>query len=86
MDLVVLEDKEFAYNGKQKGNVREETSRFRHDGNERANQHQKPLPSLSHQHPEVERRREKGASEAEARKSKRQPYRHPEMYVLRITL
>ena len=81
----MLEDKEFAYNRK-KGNVREETSRFRHDGHERANQHQKPLPSLSHQHPEMERRREQGVSEAEVRKSKRQPYRHLEMYMLRITL
>ena len=62
------EDKEFAVSGKQKGSVREETNAV--SGKKVMNvqnRHQKPLDTLSHQHEEVEVRRENGASEAEAR-------------------
>ena len=55
ISVVLREEKELAISGKQKASVREETNR-----------HQKPLHPLSHQHQEVEVRREKGASEAEA--------------------
>ena len=40
---------------------------FRHDVDERANRHQKPLHPLSHRHQEVEVLREKGISEAGVR-------------------
>ena len=66
-DWVALkEDKEFAISGKQKVSVREETNAV---SDTRVmivqNQHQKPLHPLSHQHQEVEVRREKEGSEAE---------------------
>ena len=54
-------------NGKQKGSVREETNAV--SGTRVTivrNRRQKPLHPLSHQHQEVEVRREKEASEAEA--------------------
>ena len=57
-------DKENAINGKQKGSVRAETSAV--SGTtvmSVQNQHQKRLHPLSHQHKEVEVRREKGPSE-----------------------
>ena len=65
-DYVVLkEDKVFAISGKQKGSAREETSVV--SGTtvmSVQNRHQKPLHPLSHQHKEVEVRREKRTSEA----------------------
>ena len=67
-DYVVLEgDKELAISGKLKDSVREETNAV--SGTtvmSVQNRHQKPLHPLNHQHQEVEVRREKGASEAEA--------------------
>ena len=68
--------KEFAVNGKQKGSVRKETKAV--SGTtvmSVQNQHQKPLHLLSHQHKEVEVRREKGSSEVgvPSGKSNRQP-------------
>ena len=44
----------------------DQCSFFRHDGDDLQNRHQKPRHPQSHQHQEVEMRREKGASEAEA--------------------
>ena len=56
---------EFAISGKQKDSFREETSVVSGTtGMNVQNQHQKQLHPLSHQHQEVEVRREKGASEA----------------------
>ena len=65
--MVLKEDKEFAISGKQKGSVRDETNSV--SGTtvmSVQNQHQKPLHPLSHQHKEVEVRREKGPSEVGA--------------------
>ena len=60
--------KEFAIRRKQKGSVREETNAVSGMTVMNAqNRHQKPLHPLSHQHQEVEVRREKGASEARVR-------------------
>ena len=65
--MVLKEAKEFAISEKQKVSVREETNAV---SVTRVmvvqNRHQKPLHPLSHQHQEVEVRREKEASEAEA--------------------
>ena len=65
--MALKEEKEFAISGKQKVSGREETNAV---SSTRVmivkNRHQKPLHPLSHQHQEVEVRREKGASEAEA--------------------
>ena len=59
--------KELAISGKQKVSVREETNAV---SDTRVmiveDRHQKPLHPLSHQHKELEVRREKGASETEA--------------------
>ena len=58
--MVLTEDKEFVIHGKQKGSVRVETNAV--SGTtvmSVQNQHQKPLHPLSHQHKEVEVRREK---------------------------
>ena len=66
--MVLKEDKEFAISGKQKDNVREETNAV--SGTtvmSVQNRHQKPFHPLSHQHQEVEVRREKGFSEAGVR-------------------
>ena len=66
--MVLKDEKEFAVSGKQKGSVREETNAV--SGTtvmSVQNRHRKPLHPLSHQHKEVEMRREKGASEAGAR-------------------
>ena len=66
--MVLKEEKEFAISGKQKVSVREETNAV--SGSRVTivqNQHQKPLHLLSHQHQEVEVRREIGASEAGVR-------------------
>ena len=66
--MALKEDKEFAISGKQKVSVREETSVVSRTMRISVqNRHQKPLHPLSHQHQEVEVRREKGASGAEAR-------------------
>ena len=62
--VVLKEDKENAVSGKQKDSVREETNAV--SGTtvmSVQNQHQKTLHPLSHQHKEVEMRREKGTSE-----------------------
>ena len=62
--MVLKGDKEFAINGKQEGSVREETNAV--SGTtvmSVQNQYQKPLHPLSHQHKEVEVRRETGPSE-----------------------
>ena len=67
-NVVLKEDKENAVTGKQKGSVREETNAV--SGTKVMsvqNRHQRPLHNLSHQHQEVEVRREKGASEAGVR-------------------
>ena len=66
--MALREEKEFPVNEKLKVSVREETKAV---SDTRAmivqNRHQRPLHLLSHhQHQEVEVRREKGASEAEA--------------------
>ena len=65
--MALKEEEKFAISGKQKGSVREETNVI---SGTRAtivqNRHQKPFSPLSHQNQEVEVRREKGASEAEA--------------------
>ena len=65
--MALREEKGFAVSGKQKVTVREETNAVS-DTKVMIlqNRHQKPLHPLSHQHQEVEARREKGASEAEA--------------------
>ena len=62
--MVLKGGKDFAISGKQKGSVREETNAV--SGTtvmSVKSQHQKPLHPLSHQHKEVEVRREKGPSE-----------------------
>ena len=60
--------KEFAISGKQKDSVREETSAVSGTTVMNVqNRHRKPLHPLSHQHQEVEVRRDKGASEAGVR-------------------
>ena len=65
VNVVLKEDKEFAISGKHKGSVREETSAVSGTTVMSVhNRHQKPLHPLSHQHQEVEVRRENGASEA----------------------
>ena len=66
-DHVVLKgDKELAINGKQKDSVRVETNAVADTTIMSVqNRHPKPLHPLSHQHKEVEVRREKGTSEAE---------------------
>ena len=58
-------DKEFVINGKQKRSVREETNAVSSGTTVMSVQiqHKKPLHHLSHQHKEVEVRREKGSSE-----------------------
>ena len=59
------EEKEFAISGKQEGSVREETNAV--SGTtvmSVQNRQQKPLHPLSHQHQEVEVRREEGSTEA----------------------
>ena len=63
-DQVVLKgDKEFTVSGKQKDSVREETNAVSATTVMCVqNQHQKPFHPLSHQHKEVEVRREKGTS------------------------
>ena len=65
--MALREEKIFAFSGKQKVSVRGEINAV---SDTRVmivqNRHQKPLHPLSHQHQEVEVRREKGASEAEA--------------------
>ena len=66
--MVLNEDKKFAISGKQKDSVREETNAV--SGTtvmSVQNRHQNPLHPLSHQHQEVEVRRERGASEAGVR-------------------
>ena len=67
-DQVALkEEKVFAISGKHKDSVREETNVI--SGTRVTivqNRHQKPFHPLSHQNQEVEVRREKGTSEAEA--------------------
>ena len=65
--VVFKGDMEFAISGKQKDRVRKETNPV--SGTtvmSVQNQHQKPLHPLSHQHHEVEVRRGKRTSEAEA--------------------
>ena len=60
--MILKGHKEFPISGKQKGSVREETNAV--SGTtvmSVQNQHQKPLHPLSHQHKEVEVRREKGS-------------------------
>ena len=74
--MLLKEEKEFAISGKQKGSVREETSAV--SGTivmNVQNLHQKPLHLLSHQHQEVDVRREKGASlgRSPSGKTNRQP-------------
>ena len=60
VNVVLKEDKEFAVGGKQKDSVREETNAvFGTTVMSVQNRHQKPLHPLSHQHQEVEVRREK---------------------------
>ena len=65
-DLVALEDdKEFAGNGKQQDSAREKIVVVSDTtGKSVQNRHQKPLHPLSHQHTEVEVRREKRTSDA----------------------
>ena len=66
--MALKDEKEFAFSGKQKGSVREETNGV--SGTKVMNvqnRHQKPLHPLNHQYQEVEVRREKGASEAGVR-------------------
>ena len=60
-DQVVMKgDKGFAASGKAEGQrPRADRCSLRHDGDERANRHQKPLHPLSHRHQEVEVLREK---------------------------
>ena len=66
--VVLIEEKEFAISGKQKGSVREETSAVSAATVMSVqNRHRKPLHPLSHHHQEVEVRREKGTSEAGVR-------------------
>ena len=68
INVVWRGDKEFAISGKQKDSVREETNAVSSTtAMSVQNRQQKPLHSLSHQHQEVEVRREKGASEAGVR-------------------
>ena len=74
--MALKEEKEFAVSGKQKDSVGEETSAV--SGTRVTivqNRHQKPLHFVSHEHQEVEVRREKGASEVgvQSEKSNRQP-------------
>ena len=66
--MVLKEEKEFAISGKQKDSVREETNAVSGTTvmNVR-NRHQQPLHPLSHQHQEVEVRREKRASQTGVR-------------------
>ena len=55
--VVLIEDKEFAVNGKRKGSVREETSVVSDTMKISVqNRHQKRLHLLRHQHKEVELR------------------------------
>ena len=62
--MVLKEEKEFAISGNQKGSVREETNAVSDTTLMIVqNRHQKPLHPLSHQHKEVEVRRENGPSE-----------------------
>ena len=65
-DQVVLTgNREFAFSGKQKDSVRRETNAVSGAAIMIVpNQHQNPLHLLSHQHREVEVRREKGTSKA----------------------
>ena len=66
--MVVKGNKEFAFSGKQKDSVREETNAVSCTTVMSVqNQHQKPLHLLSHQHQEVEVRREEGPPEAGVR-------------------
>ena len=65
--MALREEKVYVTSGKIKANVGEETNAV---SDTRVmivhqNRHRKPLHPLSHQHQEVEMRREKGASEAE---------------------
>ena len=65
--MVLKEEKVLVTSGKKRGSVREETNAV--SGTSVVivqNRHQKPLHPLSHQHQEVELRREKIASEAKA--------------------
>ena len=65
--MALKEEKVFVTSGKQKGSVPEETNAV--SGMRVTivqNRHQKPLQPLNHQHQEVEVRREKVPSEAEA--------------------
>ena len=66
--MALREEKEFAISGKQKViSVRGMTIAVSGTGVTIVqNRHQKPLRLVSHQHQEVEVRREKGASDAEA--------------------
>ena len=62
--MVLKGGTEFDISGKQKGSVREETNAVSGTTVMNVqNQHQKPLHPQSHQHKEVEVRREKGPSE-----------------------
>ena len=66
--MVLKEDQENAINGEQKDSVRKETNAVSSTtAMSVQNRHQKPLHPLSHQHKEVEVRREKGTSEAGVR-------------------
>ena len=65
--MALREEKVLANSGEKKVGVREETSVVScTTGMNVQNRQQKPLHRPSHQHHEVEVRREKGASEAEA--------------------
>ena len=72
----VARGKGICYQWKAKGQCSSgDKCSFRHDGDERAKPTQKPFHPLSHQHKEVEVRREEGASEAggPSGKTNRQP-------------
>ena len=63
--MALKEKREFASGGKRKGSVREETNAVSGTKDMKVqNRHQKPPHPLSHQHQEVEVRRERGGSEA----------------------
>ena len=64
--MALSEEKRFAVSGKQKVSVRKTNAVFDTRIMIVQNRHQKPFHPLSHQHQEVDVRREKGASEAEA--------------------
>ena len=65
--MVLKKEKDFAISKNQKVSVREETNAVSDTTVMIVqNRHQKPLHPRSHQHQEVEVRREKGVAEAEA--------------------